>query len=88
MKVVFRRSFLRDLRAVRENKLLDQVARVMRLAEEAGSIRDLTNVKPMEGHKGCYRVRVGAYRIGLYLDGATLEFVRFLDRKDICRYFP
>lgn len=88
MKIVFRRSFLRDLKAVRENKLLDQVARVMRGAEEAGSLRELAHVKPMEGHKGCYRVRVGAYRIGLYLDGETLEFVRFLDRKDIYRYFP
>lgn len=60
----------------------------MRLAEEAGSLRDLANVKPMEGHKCCYRLRVGAYGIGLYLDGETLEFVRFLNRKDMYRHFP
>ena len=57
-------------------------------AGRAVSLRDLAHVKPLEGHKGCYRLRVGAYRIGFYADGDTLEFVRFLDRKDIYRYFP
>ena len=44
--------------------------------------------KMMEGYKGMYRVRVGSFRIGLYWNGNQLEFVRFLDRKEIYRYFP
>jgi len=88
MKVVFRKSFLRDLNAVRERKLLDHVHRVIGEAEKATSLRDLSQLKPMEGHKGMYRVRVGSYRAGLYWTGEQLEFVRFLDRKEIYRYFP
>ena len=88
MKVVFRRTFLNDLKAVREKKLLDHVHRVMNDAENARSLRDLVHVKMMEGYKGMYRVRVGSFRIGLYWNGKQLEFVRFLDRKEIYRYFP
>jgi len=88
MKVVFRKAFLRDLKAFRDKKLLAQVHRAIDEAENAGALHDLSQMKPMEGHKGMYRIRIGNYRIGLHWTGEQLEFVRFLDRKEIYRYFP
>jgi mRNA interferase RelE/StbE len=46
------------------------------------------NLKKMSGASGYYRLRVGDYRIGLFVDGEEVEFVRVLHRKDVYRHFP
>jgi mRNA interferase RelE/StbE len=58
------------------------------IVEAADSLALLPNVKSLKGSKDYYRIRVGDYRIGLALDEDTVIFVRFLNRKDIYRYFP
>ncbi len=47
-------------------------------------------VQKLKGHSNYYRVRVGNYRIGLYIDltDEVVEFRRVLHRKDIYRRFP
>ncbi len=88
MNVAFRRIFVRDLLAINDGKLRDQVERVILQVEQARSLRDLPNVIAMEGHTDAFRIRIGTYRIGLYRRGDVIEFVRFLHRRDMYRYFP
>lgn len=42
----------------------------------------------MEGHANFYRIRIGQYRVGIVLEAGVVDFVRFLHRKDVYRYFP
>ena len=42
----------------------------------------------MTGFPNAFRIRLGNYRIGIVRNGVAIEFVRFLDRKDIYKYFP
>ena len=42
----------------------------------------------MEGAENAYRIRVGRFRIGFFLEGDAIEFVRCLPRKDAYRHFP
>jgi mRNA interferase RelE/StbE len=42
----------------------------------------------MRGSREYFRIRIGDFRLGLKLEGDTLVFIRFLNRKDIYRYFP
>ncbi len=42
----------------------------------------------MSGADGFFRLRVGDYRIGLAVDGDTVDVVRVLHRRDIYRAFP
>lgn len=88
MNVVFRRSFVHDLRALRERELLGRVQQAIELVEAASSLHDLPQLKKLSGHSGYYRIRIGDYRVGLYVEGMTVEFVRVLHRRDIYRYFP
>ena len=88
MKVVFRRSFVRDLRAISDQKLRDHVERAVVQVEQAATLRDLPNVIAMQGHTAAFRIRIGTYRIGLFRDGDRIEFVRFLHRREMYRYFP
>ncbi|MEM1114943.1 MAG: type II toxin-antitoxin system RelE/ParE family toxin [Bacteroidota bacterium] len=88
MTVVFRKSFLRDLKKLKDPTVRARVRAVIEAVEAADALADLPDVKKMSGSSGFYRVRLGAYRIGLAVDGDEVEFVRVLGRKDIYRYFP
>jgi mRNA interferase RelE/StbE len=88
VKTAFRESFARDLKTVRDRKLLQRVKEVIEAVEKADSLSDLPNLKKLKGTKGYFRLKLGDYRIGLVLENDTMLFVRFLDRKDIYKYFP
>ena len=88
MKTAFRESFARDLKLVREKRLLQRVKEAIETVEQADSMGDLSNFKKLKGGKNYFRLRVGDYRIGVALEENTLVFVRFLNRKDIYKYFP
>ena len=88
MKVGFRESFAKDLKAVRERAVLDRVRTVIGTVEKAKSLAGFPHLKKLKGHENYYRLRIGNYRIGLALDGDVAIFVRCLNRKDIYKYFP
>ena len=88
MKAEFRESFLKDLRSIKDKSLLAKVKETILVVESAETPDDIVHLKKMHGGRGYFRIRIGDYRIGLKLDGDTLFFVRFLNRKDIYRYFP
>ncbi|HSM82462.1 MAG TPA: type II toxin-antitoxin system RelE/ParE family toxin [Nodosilinea sp.] len=54
----------------------------------ATDLTTLPNIKALVGATNRYRIRVGNYRIGLELNGETLEIMRVLHRRDFYRYFP
>jgi mRNA interferase RelE/StbE len=56
--------------------------------EEAKELANLSNVKKLNAPGSFFRIRIGDYRIGICLDGDTVEFVRVLPRRDLYRYFP
>jgi len=88
VKVAFRDSFRRDLSAIRAKSLLKRVREVIETVETADSLPILPNLKSLKGSRNYFRVRIGDYRIGLAIQEDTVIFVRFLNRKDIYRYFP
>ncbi len=61
---------------------------VIKTVESAAALSDVPNLKKMSGAGGYYRVRIGDYRIGLFVEGEEVEFVRVLHRKDMYRHFP
>jgi mRNA interferase RelE/StbE len=56
--------------------------------EQAQTLNEIGNVKKLEGGGHHYRVRIGDYRVGLFLEKEIITFVRILNRKDIYRHFP
>jgi mRNA interferase RelE/StbE len=66
---------------------LGRVREIIEAVEKADSLTELPNMKKLKGGN-YFRVRVGDYRVGVALDGDTLIFVRFLNRKDIYKHFP
>ena len=68
MKTLFEKSFLKDIRKLRDNQAKEQIARIIDEIKEADSIDKLPNVKKMKGHPSAFRIRVGDYRLGLFIE--------------------
>ena len=88
MKILFEKKFLKDIEALRGNELKQRIADVIRAVEHVATIHEVVNLKKMKGHKSAYRIRIGEYRLGCFIENHTFIFVRFLHRKDIYSYFP
>ena len=88
MKTAFRKSFTKDLRKIKNQSLLKRIRQIIEGAEAAEKLSDIGNLKKMTGDVSYYRIRVGDYRIGIFSDADTIEFVRCLHRRELYRYFP
>ena len=66
----------------------NRVKEAIEQVEAAPSPRDVPNLTKLSGSSGFYRIRIGDYRIGILVEENEVEFVRFLHRRDIYRYFP
>lgn len=88
MKSTFRSSFGRDLKILHDKKVRSEVAATIAAVEAARDLTELPQVRKLGGSQDCYRIRIGAYRIGITVDGDSVEFVRCLSRRDLYRYFP
>jgi mRNA-degrading endonuclease RelE of RelBE toxin-antitoxin system len=82
------RSFEKDVRSIRDKKLKLRLSETLAELAAANEFADLSDVVPMSGHPGFYRIRIGEYRLGFYIQADTLFLARFLHRREIYRYFP
>jgi mRNA interferase RelE/StbE len=88
VKVEFRESFAKDLKGIKDKSLLKRAQEIIEAVEKTDSLTDIINLKKLKGGGNYFRMRVGDYRVGVTLENDTVIFVRFLDRKDIYKYFP
>ena len=89
MRVLFTKSFAKDLRKHKKNRrILNQVQKIIENAEQAEVISELTNLKQLKAEGRYYRIRIGDYRIGITIENDEVTFVRVLHRKEIYRFFP
>lgn len=89
MNVAFKKSFLKDLKKLRDKQLKNSIAKAIEEVEAAKELTQVKNLKKMEGYSSFYRIRIGDYRIGLQIESDNLVyFVAFDHRKDIYRHFP
>jgi len=88
MIIELTKSFEKDVSKIRDKKVSDHLSRVL---EELSSCVDLTQIaqlKKMKAVKNYYRIRIGDYRLGFKLEGNIVILIRFMDRKDMYKYFP
>lgn len=88
MKVAFTKKFLKQINALHSKKIKKEILLVISEVETAATLSDIKNLKKLSGYTSHFRIRIGDYRIGLFLNNNTLEFSAFDHRKDIYKYFP
>ena len=88
MKVVFLKSFFNDIKKIKDLNLKSKIKAMILDIENAERIEDIKGIKKMSGFAVAYRIRIGAYRVGLYFENNQLELARFVKRSDIYQVFP
>ncbi|HBX51732.1 MAG: plasmid stabilization protein [Bacteroidetes bacterium RIFOXYA12_FULL_35_11] len=88
MVVEYTKRFLKDIDAIDNRSLALDVKEAINDAKSVNSIKDLKSTKKMKGEKNAFRIKIGDYRLGFYLEADTILMSRFLHRKEIYRYFP
>jgi mRNA interferase RelE/StbE len=88
MQVEFLESFYKDLDKILSNRVRASVKNSILKVERAKVLTDLNNIKKLTGYKSAYRIKIGDYRIGLFIEDSKVEFARIVHRKDIYRVFP
>jgi mRNA interferase RelE/StbE len=88
MQVRFLQPFSKRIDTLRDPALLMRLRGIVENVKSAATIRDISNVKKLKGHKSAYRIRIGDFRVGLYIEGDTAIFADFDHRKDIYSRVP
>ncbi|VAW11261.1 hypothetical protein MNBD_BACTEROID03-239 [hydrothermal vent metagenome] len=87
MKIVYLKSFLNDIKKLRDKDLKAKIKKLILSIEKAERLEDLSNAKKMKGYSIAYRIRIGNYRMGIYKETEIVEIARFLRRSDIYKVF-
>jgi mRNA interferase RelE/StbE len=88
MEVVYLRSFLKDIKKIKDKNLKAQIKSILKAIEKADKLESLPNIKKLKGYSTVFRVRIGAYRLGVFKNAEVVEIARFLKRNDIYKVFP
>lgn len=89
MLVIASRQFKKDLKAVANNQeLVLRIADTVEQMELAESLRDVVGINSIQNSDGYYRIRIGAYRLGVFHDKGQVTLLRFLHRSKIYKVFP
>jgi len=88
MKVLYLRHFSKDLDKLDSEDLKGEVFNVIQNVKQSTSVSEIHNLKKLKGYKSAYRIKIGNYRIGIFIEKDVVEFVRIVHRKDIYKVFP
>ena len=88
MKVEFLAKFLKDIDKLKVAHVKESIVNTIELLETVESLAEIPNLKKLKGHKSAFRIKIGDYRIGIFIEGETVEMARVVHRKDIYKVFP
>jgi len=88
VKVVVDISYVKDLRKLSDQTVLEKALDVVKQFEKAQSLKEISSIKKLKGKHSYYRKRLGNYRIGFSFQNEEIVIYRFLHRKDMYKYFP
>ena len=88
MKVEFKKSFLKELKKLKNKSLKNSIELCIVQVESAPTIAHIKSIKKLAGYDVYYRIRVGDYRIGIKFENEVVYFVVCEHRKEVYRKFP
>ena len=88
MKTEFLKQFDKDAKNLAVQTVRDDVIKAIKNVEEATRKNEIKGLKKLTGFKNAYRIKINDFRIGIFIESNTVEFVRVVHRKDIYKVFP
>ncbi len=89
MKISFDKAFYKSLSKLKNPIVANQVEEVIGIVQDSRSIREIPQIKKLQGFSNYYRIRLGDYRLGIELENSqSVRFIVITHRKDVYKYFP
>ena len=88
MRVEFLRKFSKDLDKLKKPQIQLALIDLIKSLEEADSLASIPHTKKLKGFSNAYRIRIGDYRVGIFIENDVVELARIAHRKDIYDVFP
>jgi len=88
MIVKIDKRFDKDCEKIKNEPVSDKLKEIINQLMNAGSTKDVQNLKKLKGFSNIYRIKLSDFRIGLIINKNEIELIRFLPRKDIYKHFP
>jgi mRNA interferase RelE/StbE len=88
MRVEFLSKFLKDVDKLNTIHVKASVVKTIELIESVEHLSEIPNLKKLKGHKSAFRIKIGDYRIGIFVENNVVEMARVVHRKDIYKVFP
>ncbi len=89
MKTNYLPTFIKDLKSLKSTSSYSAIKKLVFTDILAiQNLTEISNLKRLKGDYNAYRIRVGDYRIGFFLEDNTITFARVLHRREFYRYFP
>jgi mRNA interferase RelE/StbE len=88
MIILYEKSFLRDIKKIRDQRVSSNLVRVIEEIKKSVDLSRIGDIKKLKGHASAFRIKIGDYRLGFFFENDHVILVRFLNRKDIYKFFP
>lgn len=88
MNVIFLKQFSKDISKITTPTVKIEILKAIEQVEQAQTTAQIENLKKLKGFRNAYRLKIGDYRIGVFISKNIVEFARVVHRKDIYRLFP
>jgi mRNA interferase RelE/StbE len=88
MEIIFLDKFEKDIDKIKSKSVKSSIIKIIEHVEKANSISEIKNLKKLKGFSSAYRIRMGDFRIGVFIEENKVEFARIIHRKDIYKMFP
>ena len=88
MEVKFGKRFQKDIDIINDADIITAIHSVILEVEKAKDIRQIKIYKKLKKSKTAFAIRIGVYRMGIYIENNVVEFSRFLPRDKIYKFFP
>ena len=88
MKTGFLKQFIRDTEKLSIQSVRNEIIKVIKNVKDSASPAGIRGLKKLSGCKNAFRIKIGDYRIGIFIEHDIVEFARVVHRKDIYKVFP
>ncbi len=88
MKVHISKHFIKDVQKINDRRILVKIRQVLENTVSIEKITEIPHLEEMAGYPNYYRIKFDHnYRIGVYCDGETVEFLKVGTRGDFYKKF-
>ncbi len=88
MKILYGKSFLKDIKKIRDQRVSDNLEKIIEEIKKPVDLSMIADIKKLKGHPSAFRIKIGDFRLGFFFENDHVILVRFLNRKDIYKFFP